>query len=164
MSPGTGPIALRPVAPGDEPFLQRVFAGTRQEEMARLPLPAEQKAEFLRMQFAAQSRHFERSHPQAAYLLILLDAVPAGRLYLDRAPGEIRVLDIALLPEHRGAGIGTAVLQDVLREAEGAGCRVTLQVARSNRARRLYERLGFVTTSEDEVYLALERPAARAPS
>jgi ribosomal protein S18 acetylase RimI-like enzyme len=162
MSPAA--IALRPVAAGDEPFLERVFAGTRQEEMARLPLSAGQKADFLRMQFAAQSRHFQGSHPQATYLLILLDTVPAGRLYVDRRPDEICILDIALLPEHRGAGIGTAVLQDLLREADGAGRRVTLQVARSNPARRLYERLGFVTTSEDEVYLALERPAAPALS
>ena len=132
--------------------------------MARLPLSAEQKAGFLRMQFAAQSRHFHGSYPQATFSLILLDTVPAGRLYIDRRPDEICILDIALLPEHRGVGIGTAVLQDVLREADGARQRVTLQVARGNPARRLYERLGFVTTSEDEVYLALERPAVPAAS
>ena len=164
MSPGTEGISLRPVAEGDQRFLERVFAGTRQEEMAHLPLSAEQKADFLRMQFAAQSRHFQTSYPGATFALILLDALPAGRLYVDRGPDAIRVLDIALLPEHRGAGIGTAVLQDLLREADGTGRRVTLQVARSNPARRLYERLGFVTTSEDEVYLALERPAAPARS
>jgi ribosomal protein S18 acetylase RimI-like enzyme len=164
MSIGTRGISLRPVAPGDEPFLQQVFAGTRRDEMAHLPLSVEQKEDFLHMQFAAQNRHFQGSYPQATLSLILLDAVPAGRLYLDRRPDEIRVLDIALLPERRGAGIGTAVLGDVLREADGAGCRVTLQVARSNPARRLYQRLGFITTSEDEVYLALERPAAAARS
>jgi ribosomal protein S18 acetylase RimI-like enzyme len=116
------------------------------------------------MQFAAQNRHFQQFHPKAAFALILRDGAPAGRLYVDRRDDEICVVDIALLPEHRGAGIGTSVLEGLLAEADGAGHRVTLQVARSNPARRLYERLGFVKTSEDDVYLALERlPGASRP-
>ena len=57
-------------------------------------------------------------------------------------------MDIALLPEYRGRGIGTALLEELLVEADATGRRVTIHVERFNPARRLYERLGFVEAGD----------------
>jgi len=85
---------------------------------------------------------------------------PGGRLYVHRGPSEIRVVDIALLPEYRGAGVGTSLLQDLLAEGDAAGKSVTIHVERMNPALRLYERLGFAVAEDKGVYLFLARPPA----
>jgi ribosomal protein S18 acetylase RimI-like enzyme len=72
----------------------------------------------------------------------------------------LRILDIALLAPFRNAGTGSALLADVIAEADRDGRRVSLHVERWNRARRLYERLGFAVVAETDVYLLLERPPA----
>jgi ribosomal protein S18 acetylase RimI-like enzyme len=89
--------------------------------------------------------------------VVLIDREPAGRLYLNRGDSEIRIVDIALLPEHRGKGVGSALLRDLLAEADAHGKRVTIHVERMNPALRLYERLGFSVAEDKGVYLFLER-------
>jgi predicted N-acetyltransferase YhbS len=56
---------------------------------------------------------------------------------------------------HRGAGIGTALLGDLLAEAAAAGRSVTIHVERFNPAPRLYQRLGFRQIADRGVYLFL---------
>lgn len=92
--------------------------------------------------------------------MIAVDGVPAGRLYVHRGDAEIRIVDIALLPEHRGGGIGTALLEELLAEADTSGKSVTIHVERQNRALRFYERLGFSVAEDKGVYLFLERQPA----
>jgi ribosomal protein S18 acetylase RimI-like enzyme len=149
-------VALRPVRDGDRPFLLRVYAGTRAEELALVPWSPEQKAAFVAQQFAAQSAHYARQYPRMSADVILIDGAPAGRLLVDRGDGAIVVVDIALLPEHRGRGAGSGLLRGVLGEAADAGRRVVLQVERHNRAIGLYERLGFRPVADHGLYLELE--------
>jgi ribosomal protein S18 acetylase RimI-like enzyme len=89
--------------------------------------------------------------------VVLVDGEPAGRLYVRRGDREIRIVDIALLPERRGNGIGTSLLRDLLAEADATGKSVTIHVERFNPALRLYERLGFAVAEDKGVYLFLER-------
>jgi ribosomal protein S18 acetylase RimI-like enzyme len=77
-----------------------------------------------------------------------------------RGESEIRIVDIALLPDYRGNGIGTALLRDLFSEADAAGKTVTIHVERFNPALRLYERLGFSVAEDKGVYLFLERRPA----
>jgi ribosomal protein S18 acetylase RimI-like enzyme len=158
----TDSITLRPVAEGDESFLYQVYASTRQEELAPVPWTEAQKAAFLRMQFEAQRRHYRENYPDAAFLVILRGGRPAGRLYVDRRPEGIRIIDIALLPEHRGVGIGTALLAEILAEGDREGKPVSLHVEHFNPALRLYERLGFRRIEDTGVYYLLERPPGGA--
>jgi ribosomal protein S18 acetylase RimI-like enzyme len=109
------------------------------------------------MQFDAQHRHYRQHYPGADFLVILRDAQPIGRLYLARLPDEFRVIDIALLPQHRRAGIGTALLRNILNEAAATGKPVRLHVERFNPALRLYQRLGFTMVEEGQIYLLMER-------
>ena len=150
------PISLRPITPEDELFLRRLFASTRAEELAITGWSDEQKAAFCRMQFDAQSAHYQKHYADASFDVIERDGVAAGRLLVWRSVKEILIVDIALLPEHRGAGIGTKFLRELQDEARAAGKPLTIHVERYNPARRLYERLGFRIVEEQQVYLLMK--------
>ena len=139
----TATIALRPVTEADRAFLLRVYASTRDEELRAVPWAPEAKEAFVAQQFLAQHEHYRATYPGASWDVIEVEGRPAGRLYVARWPGEIRVIDIALLPEARGRGVGTALLGDLLGEAAATGRKVSIHVELGNPARRLYERLGF---------------------
>jgi ribosomal protein S18 acetylase RimI-like enzyme len=113
------------------------------------------------MQFDAQDRAYREQNPDGSFDVIAVDGAPAGRLYVSRRASEIRIVDIALLHVHRGAGAGTGLLRDLIAEGERSGKAVTIHVERGNRARELYERLGFVEVAENGVYALMERPAGR---
>jgi len=156
-----GVVELRRVEPGDEELLFRIYASARTDELAVVPWNDAQKEAFLRAQFAAQDRWYRRHYTGASYEVVLIDDEPGGRFYVSRGEREIRIMDIALLPEHRGAGIGSAILRNLLAEADAAGKRVTIHVERFNPARRLYESLGFSVVEDEGVYLLLEHQPAR---
>ena len=147
---------LRPASADDRDFLLQVYASTREEELRLLDWSAEQKAAFVRMQFEAQDAYYREHYEPATFDVIEVDGVPAGRLYVARWENELRIVDIALLPQYRGRGIGTDLLRALLDEASRAGKRVSIHVERNNPARRLYERLGFRPVGEQGVYLLLE--------
>ncbi|HEX4607327.1 MAG TPA: N-acetyltransferase [Urbifossiella sp.] len=156
MSTPAPAVALRPAGPADAEFLYRVFASTRAEELAPLGWPPEQVEAFLRMQFRAQDTDYHANCPDAAFDVILCGGEPAGRLYVDHRPGEVRIVDIALLPAFRRAGVGTFLLTQLLAEAAAAGRSVTIHVEAFNPARRLYERLGFIQTGSTGIYHLME--------
>jgi ribosomal protein S18 acetylase RimI-like enzyme len=149
-------ISLRPIRPEDRDFLFRVYASTRQEELALTAWDEEQKRVFLEGQFAAQDAWYRERYPGAALDVIVAGGVPAGRLYVHRREREIRLMDIALLPEHRGRGIGSSLLHDLVAESAAAGKRLTIHVEEYNPARRLYERLGFRKVGEHGIYHLME--------
>ena len=157
-------MSLRPATAADDAFLRRVYASTRQEELAQLPWSEAEKQAFLAMQFDAQDRHYRAHFPDARFDIVERAGLPIGRLIVERAEDEIHLLDIELLPEHRGAGAGSALLRELLAEAAARSKRVTIHVERANRARRLYERLGFrVEADDDAIYLFMVwRPGAQA--
>jgi GNAT superfamily N-acetyltransferase len=149
-------ITLRPAREDDEAFLRRVYAGTREEELALVPWDDAQKRAFLDMQFNAQHRFYHDQFPEAAFQVILLHGEPVGRLYVDRRAGEIHVIDIALVPGRRNAGIGGALLRSLLAEAAEACKPVRIHVERFNRAMSLYLRLGFTPIEDQGVYFLME--------
>ena len=145
-------LTFRPIAEADLPFLARLYASTRTEELAAAPLSVEQKAAFLNMQFQAQHAHYQQYYPKADWLVTMRAGRDIGRLYIDRWPSEHCIIDIAFLPEYRGKGLGAALLRDLLDEAAGAGKAVAIHVEKFNPAMRLYRRLGFTTEEDKGVY------------
>jgi ribosomal protein S18 acetylase RimI-like enzyme len=148
---------LRPARPEDREFLLAVYASTRAEELAPVPWTAEQKAGFLKMQFDAQDADYSSNYAGADFCVVEVEGVPAGRLYVERRPAEIRLIDIALLPSFRRAGIGTRLLTQLIAEAKRRAVPLRIHVEMFNPARRLYERLGFAPVEEHGVYLLMER-------
>jgi GNAT superfamily N-acetyltransferase len=148
-------VTLRPVEPGDEPFLERVYGSTRVEELDSVPWSDEQKATFVHHQFTAQSAHYAEHYKGMSADVVLIDGEPAGRLLVARWAEEIRIVDITLLPEFRGTGTGSGLLGELIAEARPAGKRLSIHVEISNPAMRLYERLGFRPAGEAGVYLLM---------
>ena len=149
-------VTLRPIQPADQEFLYQVYASTRTDELAVTDWNEEQKQSFLRMQFDAQHRHYQEHYAKAAFSVVLLNEQPVGRLYLARWDHDIRIVDIALLPQFRRFGIGSSLLQDILTEGEQSRKTVSIHVERFNPAMRLYERLGFRKQGEVGVYFRME--------
>jgi ribosomal protein S18 acetylase RimI-like enzyme len=147
---------LRPASTSDRDFLLRVYASTREEELRLVDWSDEQKAAFVRQQFDAQDAYYREHYDPATFDVIEDDGTPVGRLYVARWEHEIRIMDIALVPEHRGRGIGTALLETLLDEAATTGKRLSIHVEVNNPARRLYERLGFSPVEERGVYVLME--------
>jgi ribosomal protein S18 acetylase RimI-like enzyme len=149
-------ISLRAVHPEDRAFLLTVYASTREPELAAVAWDAAQKAAFVEMQFDAQHAHYQQHYGGASFDVVLAGGRPAGRLYIDRRDDEIRIVDIALLPEFRSRGIGTTLVRALQGEAAALGRPVRIHVERFNPALRLYERLGFRQLEDRGVYLFLE--------
>lgn len=138
---------------GDLPFLRELYASTRRAEVGQTGWPAEQIEEFLAGQFAAQHQHYQKHYPSAEFLVILGgDKAPIGRLYLDEWDDEFRIVDISLLPEWRGRGIGSRILAEVITRAVGREKMVSIHVEQFNPAMALYLRLGFEKIHEEGVY------------
>ena len=147
---------LRPARPGDAEVLYQIYASTREEELAAVPWDAATKEAFLRMQFAAQDTEYHAKFPGACYALIVAGEQVLGRMYLHRGQKIWELLDIALLPGHRGQGIGTRLLTGLLAEARAAAKPVRIYVERFNPARHLYDRLGFREIADRGVYQLME--------
>jgi ribosomal protein S18 acetylase RimI-like enzyme len=157
MSPS---ITIRPATPADTRLLFEVYASTRSEELAPVPWTAEQKLQFLAFQFQSQDAHYRETFPGATFSVIEVDGTAEGRLYVNRTPERIHIVDIALLPSARGKGIGARILGQLFEEAEAKKLPVTISVERFNPAKRLYERLGFRMIEDGEVYQRMEWRAA----
>lgn len=149
-------IQLRRICDDDREFLFRVYASTRAEELQQVPWDEQAKHNFLASQFGAQHRYYQQRFPHAEFQVILQEGEPAGRLYVDRRNDEIRIIDIALLPEFQRGGIGSELLKALLAEAAAAQLPVRIHVEKLNPALRLYERLGFRRTEDQDVYLLME--------
>ena len=146
----------RPSTPADDKLLYQLYCSTREDEMTLWGAPADQQAAFLRMQFDAQRAHYGLNFPHADHAVITINGEPVGRILVDRSRDEIRLVDITLLPEHRGSGLGSVLLRELLDESVATGKPVRLRAFKPSRAVGFYERLGFRRIADEGAYWALE--------
>lgn len=145
-------LSSRAATEGDDCFLQELFASTRPREMAFFGADEDQKRAFVSMQFSI----LPRSYPKAEHTIILAGDVPIGRIIIDRKSDELRLVDIALLPDFRNWGIGALLIQQLLDEGRERQLPVRLQVFKYGDAVRFYERLGFQLIDDEGSYLKME--------
>ncbi|TPN25644.1 GNAT family N-acetyltransferase [Mesorhizobium sp. B2-3-3] len=149
---GQAGLNFRPAEEADIPFLSRLYASTRAEELAVTDWSDARKAAFLDMQFQAQRAHYVRHYPKAEWLVVNRAGQDIGRLYIERWPSQHRIIDIAFLPAYRRNGYGSALLRDLVGEAWLAGKSASIHVEKNNPARQLYVRLGFTIVEDKGVY------------
>jgi ribosomal protein S18 acetylase RimI-like enzyme len=150
-------LTVRPLLPEDEQFLYEVYKSTRADELAQVLWSEAQLRMFLKMQLNARDQSYRMYYPELEDRIILFKNERIGRLILVRTSEQIRLADIALLPQFRRAGIGTSLVQELMTQAAESGRPLRLQVERLNaQARRLYERLGFTTTGENSTHFQME--------
>jgi GNAT superfamily N-acetyltransferase len=153
-------FALRPESDEDIPFLRGLYASTRAAELAQTGWSDAQKLAFTDSQFDFQRRHYQTYYPATQWSVLEDNGVPIGRLYLERRATTLLVIDIALLPQWRGRGLGTALMEWVGAQAQAAGKSVTVAVEKDNRAQTLYRRLGFREIGDHGVHWDMEWGAA----
>jgi len=150
-------LSERAAAAGDGDFLFHLYASTRADELAVAGWPAAQLESFLRMQFHARRQSYESIYPEAKQTILLSDGVAAGAAIVCHGSEEIRLVDIALLPEFRHRGLGTLWIGRLIQQARTADRPLRLSVLRGNPAERLYQRLGFVPQpSAGSMYIEME--------
>src|SRR5215471_6682216 len=155
-------VTLQPFSPDNQEFLFRLYSSTREHEISALGWPPAQQEAFLRMQFNAQQRWYDSAYAGAEQQLVERDGQPIGRLLVLwgnalKKEDSALLVDISLLAEHRGQGIGGRLVNDLIAECSRRGMTLKLQVLQTNPALRLYERLGFIRTGEDQMYIQMER-------
>lgn len=137
------PVSLRPAAEADYDFMRLLYHAGREEEMLAFPFTPEQKLQFLDWQFQCQWTHYREHYPRCEWQIVQSEGQDIGRILIDRRADHIHVVDIALMPAWRGAGVGSHLLGQVLEEGARSHQPVTVHVEVFNPAQRLYYRLGF---------------------
>lgn len=157
-------LSLRPFKDEDIPFLRQAYAASREEERTLFGWPEEQWQEFVGMQFEVQHAQYMQGYRKPTFDIIVCDGQLAGRLYVDHAQSEIRLIDIIVMPEFRRQGIAAYFLRALINEAEIAGVPLSLHVEQHNPIMSYYKRLGFVNREDRGVYQYMERqPAPSIP-
>jgi ribosomal protein S18 acetylase RimI-like enzyme len=148
-APAVQPVALRSARPEDFAFCRRItHEGMRWIVERLFGWDEAQQAE----KFASQWRLDE------ARIIMCADE-DVGWLQTRPTEDSIFLCQLHLDTPFHGRGIGSRVMQIVIDEARRDSKAVTLEVVKINPARRLYERLGFRTTGEDEYKFHMRREA-----
>lgn len=153
---GTPRLELRSVTAADDDLVFSIYASTR-EDIAVAPWDATQREAFLRQQCSAQRSDYEARFPDATHSIIVVDGIDAGRIWVDRRTDEIRLLDIALLPDYRNRAIGAELLGRLIDESAAAGTPLRHSVYKDNvDGLRFYDRLGFAVVEDFGMYVLME--------
>ena len=150
-------IKLRPAEEKDNSFIESVYGSTREDELNLTNWPEQQKKAFIIMQSMAQLAEYKKNYPGAAFQIILYKKQAAGRFYTWENDNEIRLIDITLLPLFRGKGIGTNLLQELIKKSNTGNKKISLHVEPGNPALQLYKRLGFVYIKNNGRHYYMER-------
>ena len=148
---------FRTVTNNDFSFLKRLYQSTRKQELEAINWDEKQKIEFMEFQFNAQHYHYINAYKGAEFNIITWNNKDIGRFYIWKTESQIRILDITLLPDYQGKGIGTKILNQFIKESEKSGKTLNLHVEYNNPALKLYKRLGFKKADDTGVYYFMER-------
>ncbi len=140
----------------DDAFLAELFSDVHAAEFAPLGLPEGALLQLLNMQFRGQRGGYSAQFPKAVDEILWIGQTRAGRVLVNEAEDELRLVDIALLAPYRRQSIGESVLLGLCERARASGLPLRLSVRVGNPAERLYTRLGFVRTGGDGMNVAME--------
>ena len=150
-------IQLRAVEEKDTAFIEAVYRTTREAELNLTNWSEYQKSAFINMQSAAQLAEYKTKFPDARFQVIIYNKKDAGRFFTCETENDIRLLDITILPEFTGKGIGTNLLNRLIQRSNKIQKKISLHVIASNPAMKLYQRLGFVHIKNEGFYYYMER-------
>lgn len=150
-------VKLRSVDEKDGSFIEMVYRSTREAELNLTDWPEQQKKTFIMMQSMAQLAEYKEKFPGAAFQVIVYKKKYAGRFYTWENENEIRLIDISLLPQFRGKGIGNYLLMELIKRSKKTQKKISLHVEAANPALQLYLRLGFVHIKNNGRHYYMER-------
>ncbi len=142
-------IRLRPARETDKEFCRRVHHTALHDVVVR---------QFGQWDDALQDEFFEKSWVSLSRQIIEVNGAPAGTFSCAIYPDHLVIEQIYLLPRFQGQGIGTGLLRQQLDKAQELKIPARLNVLLENRARILYERLGFKIAGKTEIFYHMEKP------
>lgn len=145
-------IDLRPATPEDYEFAYRVHRAAMRESVEKTYGWDE----------PWQEAYFRERFDAARRQIIRYDEVDVGVFSVEDRGDSLFLALIAILPEYQHRGIGTTLIRQLQRRAKEDHVPLTLRVLKVNRARELYERLGFVVTGETDTHYQMRWSAHRA--
>lgn len=138
----------------------RRFAGVEDLELLfeieRAALKEHVRSNFGSWDDAAQYRMFSQSTDPASHQLFYCGSQPVGFWSTTRDDGTICLERLSLLPAFQNRGLGAALIRELIGEARASHRTLSLQVFLTNRARRLYERLGFRIVRATDTHYQME--------
>jgi ribosomal protein S18 acetylase RimI-like enzyme len=160
---GAPPIEItrRDAAVADEDFVRQLIMETVAEELGMASWPEAMRGPLLNIQYQARRRGLRENYPNAVEEILQVDGEPAGWTAIHRGEDAFRLIDIVIQARFRGRKLGTARITELIEKAVEAGKSVQLSVVATNRALRLYQRLGFVPTGGDGVRVFMEHPGGK---
>lgn len=155
MATTPAPI-FRPVTAADKKFLFELYASERAEELATTQWGPTQRAAFLQSQFETRLNGYRMHFPQARHVIVCTGKTAIGVLTTHDSADEVRLLDLALLPTYRNAGIGKHIVRGVQEGARASGKPLRLHVPKMSRAVRFFAGLNFAPAGSNGPYLKME--------
>ncbi|HTO79557.1 MAG TPA: GNAT family N-acetyltransferase [Methylocystis sp.] len=148
-----GLLRLRPETEADEAFRFALFCASRPPEEDFSPLGPELAQHLLRQQFRAQNHGYRADFPQARFAVVEFDDAPVGHVIVDVDDTQMRVVDLAIVPDRRSAGLGEAVLHLIIAEARHRKLPLRASVLNGNQGSlRFCRRLGFEPIGEPTAF------------
>ncbi len=147
-------LKQRPVNNDDTGFLKDLYCQSRDYETTVANIPAETLKQFLHQQFLLQTEHFNRVYKNAECNLIQYQGAAIGRIYFNQENENLHLIDITLLRNYRGLGIGRFFITNLLSKTK---VRTTLYVNERNPALFFYKKLGFKELEKEQGYIYMER-------
>ncbi len=120
--------------------------------MAVVPWSVEQKLSFLQMQFDAQNLYYRERYSNASFNIIKLNDEPVGRFYLAELADEIRIIDLAVLPQHFNREFYKKLIEKVLQKGEIDGKPAQIYLESFNPLAEIFACLGFQKAGEHGIY------------
>ena len=140
---------VRRAIAGDLPFARRLYLDNMRDVSHRAGFAWDE---------ARQTVNFDARFIADEISIICLDGRDIGWMQVAESESELFLKQFFVHPAHQRRGIGTRLLQELIKRAAQVGKSVTLGIVKGNPARSLYERHGFQITSEDDykIYMAIE--------
>ena len=155
-------VQARRINDTDAVFLMSLYASTRQRELAATGWPVARQQAFLDQQFEFQDVYYREHFGDAEFLLLQQEGRDIGRLLWHDGAPEATLIDISLLPACQRQGLGSDLLQTLVRHVDESGRTIGLHVEPDNPAHRLYRRFGFAVIGDNGIYLKMRRPVRGA--
>lgn len=141
-------VSFRAVSAADEPFVESVYFETQRWIIEAL---------FGWRGDDAEREKFRESYDADNTTIILVGGVAFGWWTVRRSATQMNLDALYLLASYQGHGIGSNLIWELIAEADKARVPIRLSTAKINPARRLYARLGFSLTHEDQFKAYFER-------
>ena len=156
-------ITLRPMRADDEVVFRDLYAEMRAAELQPLPWPPATRRQFCDAQYGLQDSHYRAHYTQFLPLALCAGGEVVGRLYLGEFDGALILMDIIVAANMRRHGIGTHLIEAVVRHADACGIEARLHVEPNNPIKKHYVRLGFADVGAAGIYQQMVRRVTDQP-